>query len=217
MDDQTGFLRDALPYVMPFLAFAVLTYLDPVLGISPAWVYGLKTLVVLVLLLAFWPKYRDQIQVHMDLNAVMAGIGVFILWIGLEGAYPKLGPAPGFNPHDMADGGNVFLLMGLRLAGAVLVVPVMEELFWRSFALRFLIDTRFSRVRPGTFTWFSFIFVSIAFGIEHHRWLPGILAGMAYALVWYQRKNLFAPILAHGVTNLLLGVYVIANQAWGYW
>lgn len=217
MTESKTSLNDYLPYVLPFFAFAGFTYLVPVFKMSPAWVYPAKTLTVLILLAVFWPRVRDQIRFSLDLNAVMAGIVVFIFWIGLENHYPKLGPATVFNPHDLAQGQGVYLLMACRLLGATLVVPVMEELFWRSFALRFLIDTRFTRVAPGTFTWFSFIFVSIAFGLEHHRWLPGILAGLVYALTWYQKKNLFSPILAHAVTNLLLGLYVIVNQAWEYW
>jgi hypothetical protein len=92
----------------------------------------------------------------------------------------------------------------------------MEELFWRSFALRFVIDSKIRSVQLGTFTWFSFILVSLAFGFEHHRWLPGILAGMAYAALLYRTRNLFSPILAHAVTNFLLSIYVFGTAQWQY-
>jgi len=64
---------------------------------------------------------------------------------------------------------------------------------------------------------FSFIFISILFGLEHHRWLVGIAAGMIYAGVLYKEKNLFAPILSHALTNLLLGVYVLYTRQWSFW
>ena len=206
-----------LPYVVPFLVFAGFTYLVPLFNMSRFLVYPAKILSVLVLLFYFWPRIKEEIRPFWDMNAIMVGIAVFIIWIGLEGQYPQIGSPAGFNPYESGQGVYVILSMGFRLFGAALVVPVIEELFWRSFALRFLIDNNIRRIPLGSFSWFSFIFVSIAFGLEHHRWLPGIFAGMLYALLLYQRKNLFSPILAHGVTNLLLGIYVIVNQDWGYW
>ena len=205
------------PYVIPFIVFAGFTYLVPVFNLSRALVYPAKTLAALVLMIYFWPRIKHEIRPFLDLNAVMAGIVVFILWVGMEDSYPKIGVPGGFNPFEQGQGTIGWVLMGTRMLGAVLVVPVMEELFWRSFALRFLMDTYFTRIALGSFTWFSFIFVSIAFGLEHHRWLPGILGGMIYALLLYQKKNLFSPILAHAVTNLLLGIYVIINGEWGFW
>lgn len=210
-------LQAYFPYIIPFLVFAGFTYLAPGFGISRFLVYPAKTLFTLVVLVVFWPRVRREIRPFLDLNAVMAGIMVFFFWIGLEGGYPQLGASTGFNPYDAGSPRHVLILTGFRIIGAVLVAPMAEELFWRSFALRCLIDSRFTRVGLGSFSWFSFIAVSVAFGLGHHRWLPGILAGMIYALLLYQRKNLFSPILAHGVTNLLLAVHVLVNQEWGYW
>ena len=101
-----------------------------------------------------------------------------------------------------------------HLAGAALVVPLAEELFYRSFALRLLIRSDFQSVPLDRFSWFGFIVVSLAFGFEHHRWLPGVVAGMAYAGVLYRTKNLFSPIQSHAVTNLLLGIYVLVTGQW---
>jgi len=210
-------VSEFLPYVVPFIVFAGFTYLVPVFNLSKALVYPAKTLSVMALLFFYWPRIKHEITITPDLLAVLAGIAVFIVWVGLENFYPKIGPDSSFNPYELSQGTHTRLLIGTRLFGAVLVVPVMEELFWRSFALRFLIDTHFKRHPLGTFTWFSFIFVSIAFGLEHDRWLPGIIAGLIYAALVYKKKNLFSPILAHGVTNLLLGIYVIANNEWRFW
>jgi len=210
-------MSEYLPYTLPFLVFVSLSYMVPLLDLSNSIVYPIKTFICLVFLIFFWPKIKQEIHPFMDMNAVLAGITGFILWIGLEGSYQSLGNPAGFNPHEMAQGGWVWGLMAVRMLGAALVVPIMEELFWRSFALRFLMDRAFYKVPLGKFSWFSFIFVSIAFGLEHHRWLPGILTGMLYAIMLYQKKNLFSPILAHGITNLLLGIYVVVNQSWEFW
>ncbi len=210
--------KSCLPYVLPFMVYACLTYAGPLMGLAAGPAYILKTLAVFISLCVFWPKFRHEIRPFLDLNAVLAGITAFILWVGLEGAYPLIGQTKGFNPWQAGSANGWALgIAGARLTGAALVVPVMEELFWRSFALRFLMEKDFSRVPLGAFSWFSFIGVSIAFGMEHHRWLPGILTGMLYAILLYQKKNLFSPILAHGVTNLLLGIYVLVNGAWQFW
>jgi CAAX prenyl protease-like protein len=210
-------LSEYFPYVMPFIVFAGFTCMVPLFSLSKTLVYPAKILSVTALLFFYWPRVKHEVKVCLDLNAVLAGIGVFILWVGLDNVYPKIGTEVRVNPFEMGQGPLLYLLMASHLLGAVLVIPVMDELFWRSFALRFLINTNFTRYPLGTFTWFSYIFVSIAFGLGHLQWLPGILSGLIYAMLLYQKKNLFSPILAHGVANCLLGIYAVANNEWGIW
>ncbi len=205
-------------YIAPFVLFAILTYIPEVTGLSQAVAYPVKTVAVALLLYHFRATFRHEVKPVMDWTAVLAGVLVFLLWTGMEGMYPLLGEPAGFNPFDLSGShAAALVLIFFRMCGAVLVVPVMEEIFWRSFALRVLISSRFREISPGTFTWFSFITVSVAFGFVHHHWLPGILAGMVYALVLYRTRNLFSPILSHAVTNLLLGTYVLWRGEWLYW
>ena len=214
--NQAAKIAPYIPYVLPFFLFAFFTVLGPKISLTQSIIYPLKTTVVAICLLIFLPKWKKEIHITMDWPAILAGIIVFGLWIGLEGIVFQVGEPKGFNPYQISpDWSSV--LIGFRLLGAVLIVPIMEELFWRSFALRFLIETRFNTLPLGTFSWFSFIMVSIAFGLEHHRWLPGIIAGLAYALLLYRTKNLFSPILSHAVTNLLLGLYILITSQWKFW
>ena len=106
--------------------------------------------------------------------------------------------------------------VGLRLIRMVIVVPVMEELFWRSFLIRYLVHPDFKTVSIGAFTWFSFGVTVLLFGAEHHLWVVGILAGVIYNLLLYQTRRLSACIVAHAVTNLALGIYVLVTQEWIY-
>lgn len=184
------------------------------LGAGTAYLF--KTFVAGAMLVIFWPVFRREIQWTFDGLAVAAGIGVFLIWIAFEGFYPQIGHSS-FDPYTVAGQSTVIGVIGIRLFGAVMVVPLMEEIFWRSFVMRFLVASRFKSVPLGQFTWYSFIITAIAFGFEHHRWLPGILAGIVYAALLYRTRNLFSPILAHAVTNLLLGVYVIHTGQWTYW
>ena len=207
-----------IKYIFPFALFALLTYAPELPGISQAWAYPAKTVTVGVLLIWFWDTFRVEISPCLDWLAIAAGVFVFLAWVGLEDIYPLLGSPRGGNPYAMTAGQDwVYILIFFRLLGAVLVVPVMEEIFWRSFGLRALMDNKFQNIPLGTFSWFSFIAVSVAFGLAHHRWLPGIIAGLVYAALLYRSTNLFSPILSHGVTNFMLGIYVLWTAQWSFW
>ena len=167
-------------------------------------------------LIYFWNAYRQEIRFSCSWLAVISGVAVFFIWVLPEGLYPQIGHSE-FNPYEQASGYGVYLVIAFRLIGASLIVPIMEELFWRSFALRFAIRSDFKSIPLGHFSWFSFILISLLFGFEHHRWLVGIVAGMVSAGVLYRRKNLFDPILSHAITNFLLGLYVVSTHQWSFW
>ena len=101
--------------------------------------------------------------------------------------------------------------------GAVIVVPIMEELFWRSFLIRYLVTPTFTTVRLGTFTPLSGGATVVLFGLEHHLWLAGMMAGAIYNLLLYKTRRLWPCILAHAITNLLLGIHVLVTGEWHWW
>jgi uncharacterized protein len=93
----------------------------------------------------------------------------------------------------------------------------MEELFWRSFLIRYLIGHDFEKVPIGAFTWASFLVIAILFGSEHHFFLAGIMAGVVYNLLLYHTRSIVHCIFAHAITNLLLGLYVLNSGRWVFW
>jgi CAAX prenyl protease-like protein len=93
----------------------------------------------------------------------------------------------------------------------------MEEIFWRSFMLRYVITSDFTSVRIGTFTLTSFLICAVLFGLEHNLLLAGIMAGAVYSLLLYWTKSIFQCVLAHAVTNLALGLYVLQTGHWQFW
>ena len=208
--------RPYIPYIAPFVLYAICIYIPSLFNVSQGLIYPVKTVLVAASLIWFWDVYRDEIRFSFSWLAVISGVFVFLIWVFFEGLYPQIGYSE-FNPYDYSSGLYAILLIAFRLIGASLVVPFMEELFWRSFALRFVIRSDFKSVPLGQFSWFSFIFVSLLFGFEHHRWLVGIVAGMVYAGCLYRSKNLFDPILSHAITNFLLGLYVLSTHQWCFW
>jgi len=97
------------------------------------------------------------------------------------------------------------------------VIPVMEELFWRSFLLRWFDQSDFMRLLPRAVSGRALLYCAIPFGLEHNFWFAGILAGLAYGWLYRHTGNLWAPILAHSLTNLLLGIWVVNTGNWQLW
>ena len=211
-----------LPYVLPFALFLLLT--GPVRffpALSP-FLYIAKTIIVGALLWFWRHEYAADIFPGLSfrewLTALFCGLLVLVIWIVPEGYLTQFCQHCGFDPHAFGwSGAATKGLIAVRLIGAVVVVPVMEELFWRSFLMRYLINHDFRSVPVGAFTWLSFMGVAILFGLEHHRVIVGIIAGLLYNLLLIRQKKLKGAILAHSVTNLGLGIYVLLTGNWMFW
>jgi CAAX prenyl protease-like protein len=93
----------------------------------------------------------------------------------------------------------------------------MEELFWRSFLMRWVASPDFETVEPARAGLKAFIITVVLFGFEHNLWLAGIVAGIAYTLLYMRYRTLWSPILAHAVTNGLLGLWVVHTGSWAFW
>jgi CAAX prenyl protease-like protein len=217
--------NEALPRVLPFatfIAFIVVADLLERFGAHSAtlrWLYPAKTAIVLAMLLA-WRKHYRELRVapaRRDvLIAVMAGAAVFVLWITLDAGWMQVGVARGFDA--VGDDARIdWPLVALRAGGAALVVPVMEELFWRSFLLRWLHQREFLALRPARAGLRAATLSVLLFGIEHNLWLAGIVAGIAYTLLYMRSETLWTPVLGHAVTNGLLAAWVMATGSWIYW
>ena len=218
--------RPWIGYVVPTVAFMLLSGLETGTwkgsGIPYIWAYTLKVVVVTVALVMYRPMWTDiRIEPRRILPAILIGICAFVMWIYVDRYTPHpafLGSRKGFNPYAEIHAPlqrALFLLE--RFYGLTLMVPVMEELFWRSFLLRWLTDPDFARIPLGTFSWSAFWIVTGAFGLAHPEWLAAILFAALMALLLKQTRSLFACVVVHGVTNLLLGLYVLQTGNWRLW
>jgi len=186
------------------------------------YLYPVKALSVAFLLYVFRKEYREislKDLKNVPVTCAVCGIGllVFTLWILMDWTFSVSGSPQGFNPTLFPHPGVQLFMTLFRVGGAVLVVPLMEELFWRSFLIRYIIDPDFSGVPLGCFTWASFLVTSLMFGLEHHFILAGIMAGISYNLILYRTRSLIQCVLAHAVTNLALALYVISTGKWQFW
>jgi len=198
-----------LPYVAPMAAYMIIMLVQSKENVL--FVYPLKTLLVAGLLWVFHNRYDELKPSFSPLDFVVGALAV-AAWIFLDPFYPKMGAKSDiFNPS----GHTVFLVF--RVVGATLVVPLMEELFWRGFLIRWLVDEDFKKVPLGLFTRSSFLITVGLFGIEHREWLAGLVCGALYNWLYYRRKSLFACVVAHATSNALLAAWVLARSDWKFW
>jgi CAAX prenyl protease-like protein len=213
-------LARCVPMVL-YLAFLAFT---ASLGTSLdlRWLYALQILLVGAALAFFARDYVELAEVRplarADwLWALLIGAGVWLLWINLDGGWLRIGEAKlAFIPIG-AEGQLIWPLIVVRIFGAALVVPVMEELFWRSLIMRWIDRSDFLALAPAAVSWRALLASSLVFGLEHGQWLAGIVAGLAYGYLYRRSGSLWPPILAHGLTNLLLGVWVVGHAQWQFW
>ena len=205
-----------LPFVAPFALFIAITEVQRWVPGGVAWMYPLKTVLTaaVIALLARWLKAPGAAFASA---AAGVGIAVLVVWVLSDGLYPLIGTSAAFDPFQAFPRAQAYAWIGVRLAGATVIVPIAEEFFWRGFLIRWLVNPDFRSVRLGAFTWYSFVATSVLFAVEHDRWLAGLLAGVAYNLLYYRTRSLKACIVAHGITNLGLGIYVLASSQWRFW
>jgi uncharacterized protein len=221
--------RGTLVRVAPFVLFMALLYLrqmaptDGSWGFDTRWIYGLQTLAVGALIAYWWREYgelaRQTLPTLRETGlAVVVGLAVFGLWIQLDAPWMTLtlDSAPAYVPKG-ADGGLDWTLIVPRLIGAALLVPVMEELFWRSFLMRWAQNPVFEGVLPAQVGLRAIVISTFCFMLAHTLWLAAIVAGLAYALLYIRTGKLWTAVIAHAVTNAVLGGWVIATGNWQFW
>ena len=224
----------AWPRVLPFVLFMAVIGLEEGLRFmnANAWIsvqestfallYPLKPMVAVIALVLCRRAYTelrwaDLARSSQTLGSLALGLVVFVLWINMDWTFGALSQPPGFNPEIFPNPDLRRAMTVIRIGSAVLIVPVMEEIFWRSFILRYVINPDFTKVPLGTFTGISFLVGAVLFGLGHHFIIAGIMAGMAYSCLLYKTKSLAQCILAHAATNLALAIYVLSTQQWRFW
>ncbi len=186
------------------------------------WLYPIKVGLVAALLWLFRRSYTELqlfsgVSGRQWLIAVLAGSLVFVLWINLDFAWAMMGSGSGgYNPSTI-HGAIDWRLALPRLLGAALVVPLMEELFWRSFFMRWLDHQDFKSLKPAQVSMRAFFATSIVFGLAHQLWFAGIVTGLIYGWLYMRTGKLWVPVVAHGVTNALLGIWVLQTGNWQFW
>jgi len=215
----------ATPFAVFIAALALRSWApqDDSWGFDTRWLYALQLLLPAALIAAWWREYgellRDSLPSLREVAlAVVAGLLVFGLWIHLDAPWMTIsaGAAPAFDATN-GSGGIDWPLVAVRLMGAALLVPVMEELFWRSFLMRWVQQPVFEGLAPQAVGLRAVVIATFMFMLAHTLWLAAIIAGLVYAWLYIRSGRLWTAVIAHAVTNAALGVWVVGTGNWQFW
>lgn len=215
----------SLPYVLPFIVFLAFLGVTPQLQFLGTWEYATRV-VILSAVLWFFSRHVISFSVSSFLPTVTVGVAVFVLWIAPDALFP------GYRDHwlfqnavtgtlsssmDVEHRGDagVLIFRGIR---AIVLVPIIEELFWRAWLMRWLISPRFDAIPLGSWTPYSMTVTALLFATEHGPyWDVGLVTGFIYNWWMVRTRSLGDCILAHAVTNGCLSAYVVLSGRWEYW
>lgn len=217
------------PYLLPMGVFMAFIFLGGLAEWLYPWAYVGRTVVVGAILVWVWPRVRrDVAWTHLPLGALVGVVGT-VQWIGMESILVHLVGRQGFalgpiqlvsNVDKHFDYANAFAspamlwaFLLVRLLGPVLVVPAMEELFWRDWLWRTAATPNgdFANEPVGRYEAKAFWLVPLAFAFVHVQFLTAIVWGLLIAWLLVRTKSLGACIVAHATTNLLLGLWILAT------
>jgi exosortase E/protease (VPEID-CTERM system) len=207
----------AATYLSPLLALIATGLLTALFSTGFDALYGLRILAVAAALYlqrkrlprAAWPA---------SWQAPLIGALVFALWLGLS-SRPAAQDVARFKAQ-LAELGQPMaaIWLGLRAFGSIVTVPLAEELAFRGFLLRRLIDRDWSEVDKHRVTAFSLLGSSLAFGLLHPgAVVAGSLAGVAYAFAQSLRGRTADAVVAHAISNALIAAYVLVFDAYWLW
>jgi len=216
--------RATAAYVVPFVAFVALLGAERTLHLPTPVFYPVRFLAVAAILLTLSRPYIS-LRPSRPLASILLGIAVFLIWIAPDLLFgyrhhwlfenSLLGKAQASITADLAR--NTLFLV-LRVTTSVVLVPILEELFWRGWMMRWLIDPNFESVPVGAYAPMAFWVVAVLFASEHGPyWEVGLIAGILYNWWVIRTRNLADCILAHAVTNGILSGYVLLTGNWQYW
>ncbi len=224
MLNQSVLNQAILARAAPFTFYIIIMMISGLMqdaGVDVRWMYAIRVGGTALLLIYLHKHYAElawssKPTAQQLLLAVLAGLVVFLLWISLNQDWMIVGSTSGYDPRT-SDGALDIGMVAMRLAGAALIVPVMEELFWRSFIMRWLDLADFQTLAPASVTIKALLISSVVFAIEHTFWLAGLAAGLIYGVLYMRTQNLWVSVIAHAVTNGALGLWVLKTGHWHYW
>jgi uncharacterized protein len=211
-------------WIGPFVVFACWLFLGKYVPLANPAKEIVRDAVVLVSIVGF-SRRLIPVSAPRWLSSMTIGVGVCVLWVAPDVLIPGWRSGAVFqnavtgsvtisiDPGDLTP-----LMLVLRTTRAALLVPVLEELFWRGWLPRFLQDADFRRIPLGQYTSFAFWATAALFAAEHGPfWEVGLMAGVVYN--WWMRRtrSLGDLVLCHATTNLALSLFVIVTKRWGFW
>lgn len=212
--DRVQSPREPLPFwsdlttaqIFPFIVFMMAGLVAQTLFSIPDLVYPFRMGLVALVVILFWPALRT-LEWRVDPISIGVGALIGVGWI-------LVAPDPSENSLELATALEALapaLLIGwiiCRIIGSALIVPVVEELFFRGYVFR-LLDRDDIKWRA-----LALAVSSILFGVMHGRWWEAIIAGFIYALLVLRTGRIADAIVAHAASNIIIAGAAAATGAW---
>jgi CAAX prenyl protease-like protein len=216
----------SIPWIAPFAAYMLLLALGPYLPLAQPWESVFRVGVLTAVIGACsWPLVRS-FRLEHPVASVLLGLAVCALWVLPDALIPgwrshaifqnsltgtlktSIAPAELANP----------LVVVLRVLRAAILVPILEELFWRGWLPRWIVNNDWQKVQLGTYSTLAFVATAALFASEHGPfWEVGLLCGLIYNWWMWRTKSIGDLVLVHGVTNAALAGYVLVTGKYEYW
>lgn len=225
LPDLTTARSSALPWIAPFATFLLWMTVGPYIRLVPPWGEVVRVGVLAVVLLTVSRQVVWSLRVQHWIPSIAIGLLVFVLWALPEQLWP------GYRRHWLfqnAITGEIGaslpdawlanpLLLSLLITRAALLVPLLEELFWRGFLPRWVVNDDWQRVPMGTYNTLAFVGTALLFASEHGPyWDVGLMCGLIYNWYMYKTKSLGDLVLAHAVTNAALSAFVVVTRQYAF-
>ncbi len=233
-----------LVFVLPFVVYMLVGSLEPsptepggkLLGLNLQYsaypvIYTVKIASTLLCMACVFPGYR---QFHRRPSLLAVGVGILgiVVWIGLWkisaqsgltqwlAHFIGLGGRPEYNPLKelAASPAWAWGFLAIRFLGLVVIVPIIEEFFLRGFLMRLVMEQDWWKVPFGRAS-AGAIAVSIVVPVLTHP-TEALAAAVWFGMVTWlmiRTRNIWDCVVAHAVTNLLLGIYVVTTGNWSLW
>jgi exosortase E/protease (VPEID-CTERM system) len=202
-------------YLLPMLVMIAAAMLATAFSSGFDALYPFKIILGLATLAYFSPVYRG-LGWSWSWLAAANGTVVFVIWLLLEPLANASGSQLAAGLGELSPPWQTIWIV-FRVLGAVVVVPLAEELAFRGYLLRRMTSAEFESVDYQKASWLAVFVSSVLFGLLHGRWLAGTIAGVFYALAARRRGMLCDAVLAHGITNAMIAIYVLSTQSWHLW
>jgi exosortase E/protease (VPEID-CTERM system) len=214
---DAGWENPTMAYLLPFLSILAVGMVTTAASSDLEWLYPLRFVAAAGVLWVLRKRYRALDWRFSWFGLAIGGL-VFAIWIAFDPS--ARGTTGDAMPQALAGSASLIRTdwIVFRILGAVVTVPIAEELAFRGFLLRRLVSEDFEAVPLRAFTWVGLGVSSVAFGLMHsHLWFAGTLAGLLYAWAMLRRGRIGEAVVAHATTNALLAVYVLAFHRWHLW
>ena len=205
--------EQAVATLVPAVALLAATLITSTFSAGFDYFYPVRVIVVAGALAWAW-KALALPRLRVSWHSIGVGFLVAVLWVVMLGETQSADAEMRTGLEGLSVGWMAAWLV-CRFLGSVVTVPIAEELAFRGYLLCKLSRTTHYVSGPVPFVVIGIVGSSLAFGALHGTWLAGTVAGVLYGLLRWKSHSIWAPIIAHGVTNAAIFFFAYGSGRWG--